>query len=218
MNIAYYLPQRIAPCGGVITHDGLLLTDGHTPYLYLFDTVTAKLLSKIALTRAVCRICRDVDGYIALHGNRELIYLAPSFAEKACVCIAEKANSLSVTLNGLPVVCTCDGAFILYRDGKVAEHISKMPCAAYAQSDSATAFANIEKGDVFVTVKSRTADIDFKVPHFLTFRSFTTRGADIYGLFCYKYIYGCVLPIFVGGLDKTDEYDSEKAFFDLLRQ
>lgn len=218
MNIAYFMPQRIAPCGGLITQDGLLLTDGHTPFLYLFDIATARLMSKIALTRDICAICRDGDGYAALHGERELIYLAPSFAEKACVRIAEKANSLSLSSNGLPVICTCNGVFMLYRNGEIAERISKLPCIAYARSDSAAAFAYIKNGDAVIQVDARTANIDFNVPRFLIFRCFITSGPDIYGLFCYKYIYACLLPLFVGGLDKTGEYADKKAFFDLLRQ
>lgn len=218
MNIAYFMPQRIAPCGGVITHDGLLLTDGHMPFLYLFDTFSARLMSKIALTRDVCAICRDGDGYAALHGNRELIYLAPSFAEKACVRIPQNMGSLSMTADGSPVISTPCGAYMLYRDGTVAGRISKKPCMAYAYSDSATASAYIKDGSVVVSVAARTASIDFDVPRFLTFRCFITSGPDIYGLFCYKYIYACLLPLFVGGLDKTGEYADKKAYFDLLRQ
>lgn len=218
MNIAYYLPQKIAARGGVITQKGLLLTDGYTPFLYLFDTASAELLSKVALSRDVCCICSDADGYVALHGNRDLIYLAPSFAEKACVRIAERACSLSVAPNGSPVICTCNGVFMLYRNGEIAERISKSPCIACVRSDSAMAFAYIKNNSVIIAVDARTANIDFNVPPFLMFRSFITRGSDIYGLFCYKYIYCCVLPVFVGGLDKTGGYDSKKAFFDLLRQ
>lgn len=218
MNTAYYLPHRIAATGGAFGNGAMLLTDGHTPFVYLFDMSNGSLISKAETASPLLRILPCKGGFCGMTKEGVLKHLSSSFCEASSLDAPKGTLDIGVSSDGGTAAVTRGAVHLLGSDGVCERLIPRKNIISFTQSLSGTAEAYTGHGETRIHITSATAEDDAEVPPFLSFRTFMTRGADIFGLFGCRYVYNCILPLFAGGLCGMRAYFDKTGFYDLLRQ
>ncbi|GEM_PF-7082246 len=218
MTKSFLLPTLNPAAGAVVRGSRIYICDSAEPSLYAYDEASGVISETVALRNVYASFAPDGDGYVALSGKRYIYYISKAFEEIGSVRLPFDANSVNMARNGLLSVACAEGVYLCERDGYTVSKSSDKPSVCEIHSSSAEAVAYFINEKVNISVSCPTAAFTFEVPAFLTLRSLTAYGADVYGLYCYNYKYNCLLPILRGGLDTTDKYKTVKDLLSLLRE